>query len=268
MGGWPSFSSWQQLAGDPWGNYFKSLYGSVPNTGFPLCIGDFWMFYDNLVAQHGVKIPKSVGACPNVNQAGSRYTNNNKISPPGVSWSWHPIPFQPFAANSWVEVIHRKDPWGDEHSGVWFFNAKGSGVWFNIGKTIHFNDHGAGWIHFRAGGGGGAANQRMCTNAAKGGYKSIQFMAHSDGGIYDNCRKNSKSPYLNIEIVGTAGYGENTCAAKTGTWSELYVGWQGGGGPCKCDTSASDLNCNKGAITNMTELVMDAVLESVWPLQI
>merc|ERR1719263_2288289 len=99
------------------------------------------MFYDDVLTSSGVtgnKVPTSVGACPTQNGAveGQRYSSNNQLSPPHVSWSWHPIPYQAFASNTWCEVIHRKDPWGDEHVGAWFFYAKGSGMWFNIGKTI------------------------------------------------------------------------------------------------------------------------------------
>lgn len=225
-----------------------------------MCIGDFWMFYDDVLQSTGVsKIPQTHGKCPDRKKEGSRYTNNNKISPPKVSWSWHPIPFKPFASNSWQEVIHRADPWGDEHHGAWFFQAKGSGIWFNLGKTIHFTDHGSGWRYFKAGS-GKTGNEHMCSNAAKQGYKSVQFMAHSDGGIYDNCRNDKDSPYLNIEIVGTAAYGEKTCCATSNTWSELYVGWQGSGGKCNCNTGENDLNCHGGhfslSLGNFSDLIV------------
>jgi hypothetical protein len=34
--------------------------------------------------------------------------------------------------------MHERDPFGDEHNGAWYLYAKGSGVWYNIGKTISF----------------------------------------------------------------------------------------------------------------------------------
>ena len=69
-------------------------------------------------------------------------------SPPS-QWIWHPPPhkkgsFQPykdFAANTWVEVMREEDPFGDEHYGAWYVSAKGSGVWYFIGKTITFKEH-------------------------------------------------------------------------------------------------------------------------------
>jgi len=237
-GAWPQFASANELAADPWGKYFTLIYGSIPNFNYPLCIGDFWMFYVDKLTSAGVtKIPKSVGQCAK-GAVGTRYDENNKISPPSVTWSWHPIPYKAFGSQDWVEVIHRKDPWGDEKVGAWFFYAKGSGVWYQIGQTISFNDHGDAYKHFHANG-----NEPMCGAAAKAGYKTVQFLAHSDGGIYGSCRSNPGTPYFNIEIVATAGYGEHTCCARKGTFTQLYAGWNGAKGQCNCNDNKPNLNC-------------------------
>ena len=182
-------------------------------------------------------IPKSVGKCPKANPEGQFYQENNQLSPPNTMWSWHPLPYS--GLSGMVEVIHRKDPWGDEHSGAWFFYAKGSGIWFDIGKTKVFTDHGDGYKFFNAKGG----NEDMCTKAAKQGYDSIQFLAHSDGGDYGDCRKNKGTPYLNIEIVATKLVGENTCASNNGKSPLLKTGWKGSKGTCQCDNGKDNLNC-------------------------
>ena len=92
-------------------------------------------------------------------------------SPPS-QWIWHPPPhkkgsFQPykdFAANTWVEVMREEDPFGDEHYGAWYVSAKGSGVWYFIGKTITFKEHADAFAHF-----GERDNEAMCRAAAAAG---------------------------------------------------------------------------------------------------
>ena len=121
---------------------------------------------------------------------------------------------------------------------AWFFYAKGSGIWFDIGKTVVYTDHGDAYQHFKAKG-----NEDMCRKAAAQGYDSIQFLAHSDGGDYGDCRKNAGTSYLNIEIVCTSCVGENTCASNNGQSPLLMSGWMGAKGTCKCDNTKKNLNC-------------------------
>ena len=104
----------------------------------------------------------------------------------------------PPSANTWVEVMHERDPFGDEHDGLWFLYAKGSGVWYNIGKTIVFDEHADAYRYFRVGG-----NEAMCRAAAAAGYDTVQFTEHRDTVNYP-CTKNpnpGKYPYMNVEIV-------------------------------------------------------------------
>ena len=53
-----------------------------------------------------------------------------------MTWLWHSpgspkFPSGGFSSNSIVEVSHQKDPFGDEHFGMWFMYAKGSGVFLD-----------------------------------------------------------------------------------------------------------------------------------------
>merc|ERR1719506_165278 len=101
------------------------------------------MIYKQLLIKDKVKdIPKVIGDCPTANPPdGQRYNINNMYSPPFLSWNWHPYPFKAVAANTWAEVIHEADPFGDEEFGAWFMYAPGSGIYFNTGKTISFPEH-------------------------------------------------------------------------------------------------------------------------------
>ena len=116
LGGWPKFSNAASLAADPWGAYMKAVYGAVPSNGYPMCMGDFWMFHTGVPGFDKLKKPASDGQCPQKKVAGRVYTTNNNIPPPRTIWSYHPPPFQPFHDNAWVEVIHHKVT-SDEHIG-------------------------------------------------------------------------------------------------------------------------------------------------------
>lgn len=220
-----------------WGNYFKTVYGETPGFTYPLCLGDLWMFYTTVMTSAKVTgVPKTVGNCPtNGGQtAGQYYVGNNKFSPPGVAWSWHPLPLVAFKDNTWVEVIHMKFV-SDEHYGAWFFYARGGGIWYNMGKTIAFTDHGNAYKKFGAHG-----NEDMCKKGASAGYDTIQFLAHSDGEF--QCRGNKGTPTLNYELVSTKLKGMYACASSDGKSNLLRSGWMGSK-PCVCNEKVGKLNC-------------------------
>lgn len=125
---------------------------------------------------------------------------------------------------------------GDEHVGAWFFYARGSGIWFNTGKTIHFVDHGDAYKMFKANG-----NEDMSAKAAAAGYDSVQFLAHSDCE-FKQCRTNKGTATLNYEIVATKLKGMYSCTSQSGTSSLVRSGWQGANS-CTCDNSQNDVNC-------------------------
>merc|ERR1719506_2119583 len=100
------------------------------------------MLYDEILVSAKVPAPDSVGDCPSSNPPlGQRYAMNNRYCPPFLNWIWHPYPYKASASNSWVEVLHEADPFGDEKFGAWFVNAPGSGIYFNVGKTVSFAEH-------------------------------------------------------------------------------------------------------------------------------
>ena len=244
-GGWPQFPNAAAVTASPWASYFNAVYGSVPaeQGSYPMCMGDFWMFYDQELQKAKVSdAPKSVGECPDPKKEAERYGVNNALSPAGVSWSWHPPPRKAFHDNTWVEVIHTKVT-SDEKTGAWFYYAKGSGMWFNLGKTISFPDHSEAFKHFnvhKMPANGGPINEHMCAAAAKAGYDSIQFVSHP----YSNkCSKHKGLASMNYELVSTKLIGAYTCTSKSGTSSKIAVGWKGSNGPCDCDNSKKMLNC-------------------------
>lgn len=252
-GGWPSFQSLADLQADPWGTYFSFLYGEISDMGFPLCVGDFWMFYGDLLSQAGVtNIPESEGDCPR--GAYSHYKSNNFYAPGGVSWSWHPGPWHGWPNNSWVEVIHRAESGGIEDHGGWMLYAKGSGVWLNLGRTVVFAEYDEVFDRFAkdehtaedwSEENQGTPFTKMIANAIAQGYDSIQLVNHPDSA-YSACgNRGDLSPAMNVEIISLRATGTFACMAEQGTFEQLRVGWQGRMGKCDCDASKEHLNCKR-----------------------
>ena len=168
---------------------------------------------------------------------------NNAYSSKDLTWLWHRQgeisginPYAGFASNTIVEVSHQKDPFGDEHYGMWFLYAKGSGVYADIGRTKIFNDHGDAYDFFNAQG-----NENMCKAAASQGFDSVQFIQHHDQYNYP-CAAKIGVPYMNMEIVMVTMVGSYPCGQAAGTAPGLRAGWQGTK-PCKCDPSNPNTNC-------------------------
>ena len=69
--------------------------------------------------------------------------------------------------------MHKADPFGDEHHGMWFLYTKGSGVWYRIGNHISFPEHSDAYDHF-----GVSSNEEMSKAAAKADFDSVIFLAH------------------------------------------------------------------------------------------
>jgi len=224
------------------------VYGEIPKTGYPLRFADNWLIYksklEDVKKQLKDSPPKSVGKCPTANAgAGEHYDTNNMYSPTSTSWIWHPYPYQAVAGNAWVEVIHEADPFGDEHFGVWFVYAPGSGIYFNTGKTVSFNEHQDSYTHF--GVRQGDFNEEMSKAAASQGYDSVQFVAHVDHMNYPCCTQNTGIPgllYMGLEIVGVKLTGTYACTSQAGAPSVVRAGWQASK-PCACDNKLTFLNC-------------------------
>ena len=64
QGHWPLFNSAAQLNSDRWGKYFKAVYGEIPQGGYPMCLGDFWIFYSEELAAAGITLPQDKSGCP------------------------------------------------------------------------------------------------------------------------------------------------------------------------------------------------------------
>ena len=123
--GWCKFKKMSDFLFDPWCMYFCEVYGEYPDK-FPLSIADsLSMIYDTVAKDLDVKQPDSVGSCPgNGAKKGVHYSTNNHYQPPKTSWIWDAPPYDAEKEKKWVEVIHQKDPFGDEKQGCWMLKGK------------------------------------------------------------------------------------------------------------------------------------------------
>lgn len=97
--------------------------------------------------------------------------------------------FTGFANHTWIEVLHLCCDC--VHSGFWMSSMPGSGIYYNVGRTIHFRTHYDACLFFggRATGEPGGkcthadisiANSQYPREARRMGYDSIQILRHSD----------------------------------------------------------------------------------------
>lgn len=255
------------------------VYGEIPSSRdlYPWCMGDLWMYYSSVLEKHNVTdIPRVTSYCPaHVNKTlnftgvdGQRYEINNPLEPAGITWSWHnPQPNEPWGPHSpilngtWVEVMHRRYP-SDEKSGAWLFYAPGSGIWFNLGRSISFQSHGQAYAYFNASYKiNGTKNNPLCQNnvnittynecmshvAASMGYDSIQFM----DSCPLSCSYNKTVlavANMNYEIVAVKLQGMYTCITESGQSPFVRSGWRGDRA-CTCNETGRspsyNLNCDE-----------------------
>ena len=84
------------------------------------------MLYTDLLHESDVDVPSHPPQCPGQSggamaRNGNYYTKNNMYSPPNTAWIWHPPPYHNVPSDDgWIEVIHRKDPFGDERAPTGF----------------------------------------------------------------------------------------------------------------------------------------------------
>ena len=146
-------------------------------------------------------------------------------------------------AHSFVEVTRLKDNWlnGAQGGGTWFYAARGSGVFMNLGRTMAFDEHSDAFklllpdepfdIFAIIARGRPLADYmiyaRLFTKAAAMGIDTIQFTRLCNMGPC-GCA---------IEIVDTRGHGHRACATLP-----MRSGWNASK-PCACKDSLDYANC-------------------------
>lgn len=255
--GWPVFQNPDDLQNDPWGKYFQEVYGGIPQSGYPICISSFHFLVDYAVANAGIVVHPS-RSCPT--KAGDYFKTMapDNIQSPGASWIWNPNGFSALPESTWVEIIHKG--FFADIGAAWMYYAPGSAVWFWLGNTAVYQDHGdavRNLLHRRC-----FDPFHQCltqlpaafSKAAEDGYDSVQFLAHYDQacglpkhhGPFGTEAVEAESSPLGvgmpgtklgaIEIVDPKGTGHRGCA------SNYRAGWEASQ-DCNCDGSKDFANC-------------------------
>jgi hypothetical protein len=274
-GGWPKFANQAALQGSPWAAYFTAVYGAVPTSQYPICLSDFHMMYSTAMTKAGVQAPGKASTCPSGKSKGAPFTSEIDYPKayPGAVYLLQPPPYTDgqFAANSWIEVMHGVGAGviKDETIGAWFYWLKGSGIWYNIGKKISFNDHGNADSHFKSKAGKGLTrDEAMSKAAAAAGYDSVIYLGHSDVGTCPHCCKSLGYKNILVEVVAVKLVGKFACAGPGG--SGVKAGWQGARAcGCKDCGKSCFINCQGlptlfmtkfGRWSNMTSIMTDSML--------
>jgi len=125
--GWPRFKSVDELQTSPWASYFTKAYGELPNK-YPVCIYDL-----HALDQAAYVAAKITGKQP----VDSKAVQEGDLFAGGLTGyqiyhgAWNALP-----DNTWVEVTHTAYP--TELRGYWVWRQRGSGIWYNSGKTKVF----------------------------------------------------------------------------------------------------------------------------------
>ena len=243
----PVFKNKSELENSEWSKYFIHIYGEIPDSDYPIDLNTFWILYINILEKYNIvltdkciKDKNCYSTCPKDN--GDLYSNMSYIDDMNNTiWIYHKPPFKALSDNSIVEIIHTSGGYPGqkivESSGSWMYYAKGSGIYFDIGKTISFLDHSESVKHFLDINISCPLREECAyyfkdvfTKAKNMGYDSIQYLRH-----YDMRCGNTA-----IEIVDLHGIGAYPCGNKEKY--NIKSGWKGKN-VCICDNHKQSVNC-------------------------
>lgn len=152
---------------------------------------------------------------------------------------------------------------------MWFAMSAGTGVWFNLGRTISFNEHGDAFAHFDI---AGAEENQLAPRARAAGYDTVQFLK-GDSSVTPCCTKLGLGALCQgfTEFVSTRLNGTFPCGGDD-SQSFFRAGWNATR-PCECseanvgptadptDASANYINC-KGFASEHARYAHDAKRDS------
>jgi len=223
--GWPTFNNQAELSGDAkWSQYFKSVYGSVPTSGYPICVGGMYFVYKKAMEQAGIST-----STWSIFGSGKHALRRVDQEFGGYIWTIHhgSSKATAFASNTWVEGLHCRT--GAERHSAWYWYYPGSGIWIWSGTTESFKDRYDAqekYLGQRYCGGGFECGGTLFTTAkSKFGIDTVQYVGETDGNTF-------------MWIV-CMGVGRNTCGSAQCQWK---AGWAASRS-CGCDQTARCQNC-------------------------
>lgn len=256
--GWPRFESDEALVSSPWSAYLTEIYGALP-VEYPFCTFDLWLI-GSVPAFPSLNLTLDPSKASLVNQinhtfhAGD-YDDGDFFQTSFGMWIYH-SDVAVAEQNTWLEVQHAL--FETERQAMWFTRSRGSGIWYNVGRTISFvsdDGHRAAYAYFAARGcvyplppnpPNGTLNcsdpaqveycleiasyseNAMAVCAGNEGYESVQF-ASAPGPIINTFGRVGW-----LELFSTSLQGKYACGTPAGgTSAGFRFGWKAGE-PCNC----------------------------------
>jgi len=162
----PTIKNTMELKKSMWYDYIDHIYDiNTIQNNYPIDIKNFSFFYTKYIPKEVLEnIKDQIKKEPCI--YGDFYTNLNNIFEYCDTFHVYMYPYvipslitnknrpndPPFlldkgvCSHTWIEVIHCCC---DIYlNGYWFYFAKGSGIWYNVGNTIIFNDHVQAYCYF------------------------------------------------------------------------------------------------------------------------
>jgi len=273
--GWPRFENRSQLEASPWSSYLQQKYGQLPFE-YPFCTFDLWYIDPYMPAYKALGLKPDPTKASTVNRinhtfhAGD-YNDGDFFQTSFGMWIYHGEVTNrgTVANNTWIEVQHALFP--TENSAMWFTRSRGSGIWYNVGRTITFvsdGGHNAAYNYFADRGCeypppphipdpsklncsdpkqvqycleiAAAKENAMARCAAKAGFESVQFKSEP-GPIIETFGRVGW-----LELLSTSLNGSYACGTpEGGTTAGFRFGWNASA-PCKCQETHvpySPTNC-------------------------
>ena len=240
------FKNMSDVKSSDWYDYFKCIYtDNQLQEKLPFSVNDLWVIQTKFLPESLKELKQNISSSPkslhdlftkwdpHVDAVESVfYIYQYNSLPP----TWANSPPDPhfklkkgMPSNSWVEIERGPDLIGGY---TWFYYMPGTGNWFDLGKTIVFNDHRQAFsmaakegVKFSDPVNGGDADQLLLAEYfISKGYDTIQFTQRAEG-IFKYEIFNLKNKQLK-----DAG----ACIPGIKTRGNL---------PCDCSSSLKYLNC-------------------------
>ena len=234
------FENMNDLMSSTWYEYFKCIYTDRQlQEKLPFSVKDLWMIQTKLLPKNLKKLNQNIASLPkslhdlftkwdpHVDAEDSVfYIYQYNSLPP----TWGNSPPDPnfklkngIPSNSLVEIERGPDTIGGF---TWFYYMPGSGNWFNLGRTIVFNDHHEAFsmaakdgVNFSNPVNGGDADQLLLANYfISKNYDTIQFTQRAEGifkyEIFNLKNKQLKETGACIPGITTRGASVCNCSTK------------------------------------------------------
>lgn len=269
--GWPRFENKEMLLASPWAEYLHEIYGGLP-IQYPFCTFDLWYLNGYAFSYPSLNLnpdpsKASIGNKLNHTFHKGDYNDGDFYQTDFGMWIYH-SDAAVVTSNTWIEIQHAL--FTTETEAMWFTRSRGSGIWYNVGKTISFvsdDGHLAAYEYFEKRGCkyppppdlpvdlncsdpkqvemclelAAARENQLAVCAAAEGYESIQF-ASAPGPII-----NTFGHVGWLELLSTSLRGNYSCGTpEGGTSAGFRYGWEASK-PCDCIEGGfpyAPTNCN------------------------